>query len=130
MYNSYILMVKAMKKVIKTGIKIYLFLVMIISIFVISYAFYLNKTNSDYNIIFKVALTFGIFFTIGFSYTNAIRKKLLLLCSFIAIVHYLLYKITILLAINSFNFEWIMFLIAVNSAIIGGMVGISQKKIF
>lgn len=119
-----------MKKTLKAGIKIYLFLGILITISLFSYSMYIVKTMNNSNPIILLLIGALFFFFCGFTYGNHSHKKGLLIGFLVGIIHLLIIKLIAFLVTGSFSFNILQFLIYVITSGIGGIIGVNIKKIF
>ncbi|MDE6656493.1 MAG: TIGR04086 family membrane protein [Anaeroplasmataceae bacterium] len=119
-----------MRQKVKSGIKIYLFLVLYLTIATAIYTIYINKSNQDFNLITKLVLGGVAYMMLGFTYANAVHKKGLLVGLFVGIVHFLIIELIYFLCTGIFPFEILPFFISILLAGIGGMLGVNLKKLF
>lgn len=127
---SYIIMVKHMKKNVKSGIKIYIVLLLYLTVATTVYTLYINKTNQDFNLIVKLVLGGVLYMMLGFAYANAVQKKGLIVGLFMGILHFFIIALIYFLCTGIFNFQFLPFLISILLAGIGGMLGVNLKKLF
>ena len=123
-------MVKHMKKNLKSGIKIYVFLILYLSVAITIYTIYINKTNHDFSLIGKLLIGGIAYLMLGFTYANAVHKKGLLIGLFAGIVHFFLIELIYFLCTGIFQFDVFPFIINILLATVGGMLGVNVKKIF
>lgn len=119
-----------MKQKVKSGIKIYVFLVIFLTIATTIYTIYINKTNHDFSLIGKVVIGGLAFFMLGFTYANAVHKKGLFIGLFAGIIHFFLIELIYFLCTGIFQFQFLPFLINVLLSTAGGMIGVNIKKLF
>lgn len=119
-----------MKQKVKSGIKIYVFLVLYLSVATIIYTLYINKTNQDFNLLAKLIIGGIAYLMLGFTYANAIHKKGFLIGIIVGIVHFFLIELIYFLCKGIFQFEVLPFFINVLLASVGGMLGVNIKKLF
>ncbi len=127
---SYIILVKRMKQKIKSGIKIYVFLVVYVVLAAVLYSTYIVKTNQDFNLIAKLVVGGLAYLLVGFAFGNAIHKKGLIVGLLVGVIHFFLLKLIFFLSKGQFNFEILPFLIQITLAGVGGLLGVNLKKIF
>lgn len=119
-----------MRQKIKSSIKIYLLLLIYLTISAVIYTIYINKTNNDFNIIVKLLLGGLAYMMLGFTYANAVHKKGLIIGLLAGVFHFLLIQIIYFLISGIFNFQIIPFTISTLLAGIGGLLGVNLKKLF
>ena len=123
-------MVKHMKQKVKSGIKIYVFLILYLTIATTVYTIYINKTHHDFSLIGKLLIVGLAYLMLGFTYANAVHKKGLFVGLFAGIIHFFLIELIYFLCTGIFQFEVWPFLINILLATIGGMLGVNIKKLF
>lgn len=118
-----------MKKKIISGIKIYICCIIYILVVAFIYSLYLMKTNHNSNKI--VELIFGIttFLLLGILYGNMIHKRGLIVGLIASITHVLLIGLVFFLSTGSFEIKILPAVIYVVSSSLGGVLGITFKKI-
>lgn len=119
-----------MKQKVKSGIKIYVFLILYFTIATTVYTIYINKTNHDFSVIGKLLIGGIAYLMLGFTYANAIRKKGFLIGLFVGILHFFLIELIYFLCTGIFKFEVMPFFINVLLSTVGGMLGVNIKKLF
>ncbi|MDE7106525.1 MAG: TIGR04086 family membrane protein [Anaeroplasmataceae bacterium] len=119
-----------MKKNVKSGIKIYIVLLLYLTVATTVYTLYINKTNQDFNLIVKLVLGGVLYMMLGFAYANAVQKKGLIVGLFIGILHFFIIALIYFLCTGIFHFQFLPFLISILLAGIGGMLGVNLKKLF
>ncbi len=119
-----------MKQKIKSGIKIYVFLVVYVVLAAVLYSTYIVKTNQDFNLIAKLVVGGLAYLLVGFAFGNAIHKKGLIVGLLVGVIHFFLLKLIFFLSKGQFNFEILPFLIQITLAGVGGLLGVNLKKIF
>ncbi len=119
-----------MKQNLKSGIKIYVFLILYLSVAITIYTIYINKTNHDFSLIGKLLIGGIAYLMLGFTYANAIHKKGLFIGLFAGIIHFFLIEFIYFLCTGIFHFDVFPFIINILLASVGGMLGVNIKKIF
>lgn len=119
-----------MKQKVKSGIKIYVFLILYLTIATTVYTIYINKTNHDFNLIGKLLIGGIAYLMLGFTYANAIHKKGFIVGLFAGGIHFFLIELIYFLCTGIFHFDVWPFLINVLLATTGGMLGVNVKKLF
>ena len=118
-----------MKKRIISGIKIYLCCIAYILVTVFVYSFYLIKTHSNSNNIVELILGITAFILLGLLYANMIHKKGLIIGLLVGALHLLLINFIYFLSTGNFDIKPLPFIIYIISSGLGGILGISFKKI-
>lgn len=119
-----------MKSKIKSGIKIYLFLIIYVLLCCFIYSFYLTNTMTNNSKLIELLIGGTTFLLIGLVYANSIHKKGLLVGLATGIIHYLLIRVIYYLSTGIFSYNILTMLIFVLLSTIGGILGILFKKIF
>mgnify|MGYP005765547069 CR=1 len=119
-----------MKSKLKSGLKIYLSLILFVLLVCFVYAFYLNKTNQEYHPVLKLFIGSISFLLLGLFYGNAVHKRGIFVGLFVAVVHLLLLKLIFFLSVGNYMFTPLSSAIYILCSGIGGILGISFKKIF
>ncbi|MDE6661049.1 MAG: TIGR04086 family membrane protein [Anaeroplasmataceae bacterium] len=119
-----------MKQKVKSGIKIYLFLVLYLTVATVIYTIYINKTSQDFNLIAKLVIGGVAYMMLGFTYANAVHKKGLIIGLFVGILHFFLIALVYFLCTGKFEFQVLPFFICILLSGIGGMLGVNLKKLF
>lgn len=119
-----------MKQKVKSGIKIYVFLILYLTVATTIYTIYINKTNHDFSTLGKLIIGGIAYLMLGFTYANAVHKKGLIIGLLAGIVHFFLIELIYFLCTGIFNFEILPFFISILLATIGGMLGVNIKKLF
>ena len=115
---------------IKSGIKIYLFLIIYVLLCCFTYSFYLTKTLSNSSKIIELLIGSTTFLLLGLVYSNSIHKKGLLIGLITGLLHYLLIRLIYFLICGQFSITLLPMLIFTLASSIGGILGILFKKIF
>ncbi len=118
-----------MKKKIISGIKIYTCCIIYILVVAFIYSFYLMKTENNSNRI--VELVFGIttFLLLGLLYGNMIHKRGLIVGFIVGLIHILLISLIFFLSTGKFEMNILPTIIYIISSALGGVLGITFKKI-
>lgn len=119
-----------MKQALKSGIKIYLFILIYVLLSSLIYAFILNSSKGDFNALGKLIVGGLGFFFLGFAFANAFHKKGLLIGLIVGLIHFFIVKLSIFLAIQEFDFSVLIFFIQLLMSGIGGLLGVNLKKLF
>lgn len=119
-----------MKKTIISGIKIYLFLALLLLVGICIYSFYLSNTNNDFSNVGKLILSGLFFLLVGMCFGNAFHKKGLLVGLLFGVINLLLIKFIFFLITGTMNFEILLFFINITLSGLGGIIGVNIKKIF
>ena len=119
-----------MKQKVKSGIKIYVFLILYLTVSTTIYTIYINKTNHDFSIFGKLLIGGFAYMLLGFTYGNAVHKKGLLIGLAAGLAHFFLIELIYFLCTGIFHFEVLRFFINVLLAVVGGMLGVNVKKLF
>lgn len=119
-----------MKSKIKSGIKIYIALILFVLVVCFCYTFYLSKTQKENNLIIELLIGGVSFLILGLFYGNAVHKKGLFVGIGTAILHLGLIKLIIFLSTGTFHLDILQISIMILCSGIGGILGICFKKIF
>lgn len=119
-----------MKQALKSGLKIYLFVLIYVLLSSFIYALILNSSKGDFNALGKLIIGGLGFFFLGFAFGNAFHKKGLLVGLITGLVHFFLVKLSVFLAIQEFDFSVLIFFIQILLSGIGGLLGVNLKKLF
>lgn len=119
-----------MKQKVKSGIKIYVFLILYLTLATTIYTIYINKTNHDFSVLGKIIIGGIAYLMLGFTYANAVHKKGFLIGLIVGILHFFFIELVYFLCTGIFKFEFLPFFINVLLSTIGGMLGVNIKKLF
>ena len=92
-----------MKQSIKTGFKIYSFLLLLIILLLSAYSIYILKTQKNYNSLIMLIISDIIFLFIGMLYGNHFQKKGILIGLVTGIIHIILFIIILFLTTGTFQ---------------------------
>lgn len=118
-----------MKRKIICGLKIYTCCIIYILITAFIYSFYLIKTNNDSNLIVELILGITSFLLLGLLYGNMIHKRGLIVGIIVGLIHILLINLIFFLSTGNFEFKIFPIIIYTISSALGGLLGITFKKI-
>lgn len=119
-----------MKNKIKSGLKIYVVVVLYLVLSCFAYSFYLSKSSGDYQLIIELVIGSILFLIIGLTYGNAVHKHGLFMGIGVALVHLAVLKLAFYLSYGKFEWNLLQSSIYLVCSGIGGILGISFKKIF
>lgn len=118
-----------MKRKIISGIKIYTICIIYIIIISLIYSSYLIKTNNNSSNIFELIFGISTFILIGILYGNMVHKKGLFVGLISGIIHLIIINFIIYILTNELNLNFILILIYISSSALGGILGLTFKKI-
>jgi len=118
-----------MKRKIISGIKIYTICIIYLLLITFIYSGFLMKTNKDSNVIFEIIIGATAFIVLGLLYGNMIHKKGLIVGLLVGITHLLLINLIFFLANGEFNLSPLLAIIYTISSGLGGVLGLTFKKI-
>ena len=119
-----------MRKILKSGIKIYGVLFIYILLSTLIYAIYIYTSKNSTNLIIDIIIMASSFLLIGFFYGNASQKKGLIIGLIVGVIHFIFLYLLKILLIDDSKFELILFIINCLASTAGGIIGINIKKIF
>lgn len=118
-----------MKRKIISGIKIYGISILYILLITFIYSVFLIKSKNDSNVIFEIIIGATAFIVLGLLYGNMIHKKGLIVGLIVGILHILLINLIFFLASGEFELSPLLAIIYTISSGLGGVLGLTFKKI-
>lgn len=118
-----------MKRKIISGLKIYAICLVYILITAFVYSFYLMKTNHNSNKIAELVLGITAFILLGVLYGNLFHKRGLIVGLAVGVLHILIISLVFFLSTGKFEFKPLPTIIYIISSALGGVLGITFKKV-